>query len=157
VSVGLFRQPSEHRRGKVFSGRVSATGDRSTDGCLCRRRVRLPYASRSECGTGGVTRDCSLIAGRTTFLFRGRKGEIVGVWGTGLFSDDLACDIRDHYRELLEDGIEDGEATRRVLEKFQAYFDEPEGIALLAFAVTQAKLGRLDPDIRQRALAVLDR
>lgn len=80
----------------------------------------------------------------------------MGVWGTSLFSDDLACDLRDHYRELLEDGIEDGAATRTILEKFRAYLEEPDGIALLAFAVTQSKLGRLDPDIRDRALAVLD-
>jgi hypothetical protein len=81
----------------------------------------------------------------------------VGVWGTGLFSDDLACDVRDQYRELLEDGVEDGEATRVVLEKFAAYFEERNGIAWLALAVTQSKIGRLDPDIRNRALAVLDR
>jgi len=68
----------------------------------------------------------------------------------------LACDIRDHYRELLEDRIEDGAATRLILEKFRAYLEESEGIALLAFAVTQSKLGRLDPEIRERALAVLD-
>lgn len=80
----------------------------------------------------------------------------MGVWGTSLFSDDLACDIRDHYRELLEDGVEDDDATRRVLGKFRAYFDESEGIALLALAVTQSKLGRLNPDIRDRALSVLD-
>ena len=80
----------------------------------------------------------------------------MGVWGTSLFSDDLACDIRDHYRELLEDGVEDSAAMRLIFEKFRAYLEEPEGIALLAFAVTQSKLGRLDPDIRDRALAVLD-
>jgi hypothetical protein len=43
-----------------------------------------------------------------------------------------------------------------ILEKFRAYLEESEGIALLAFAVTQSKLGRLDPHIRNRALAVLD-
>ncbi len=80
----------------------------------------------------------------------------MGVWGTDLFSDDLACDIRDHYRELLENGIEDGAATRLILEKFGAYLEESEGIALLAFAITQSKLGRLDPDIRDRALVVLE-
>jgi hypothetical protein len=80
----------------------------------------------------------------------------MGVWGTGLFSDDVACDIRDHYRELLEDGMEDGAATKMILEKFRAYLEESEGIALLAFAVTQSKLGRLEPHIRDRALAVLD-
>jgi hypothetical protein len=81
----------------------------------------------------------------------------VGVWGTGLFSDDVACDVRDHYRELLEDGVEDGAAARLTVEKFGAYLEESDGVALLAFAVTQSKLGRLDPDIRDRALAVLDR
>ena len=80
----------------------------------------------------------------------------MGVWGTSLFADDIACDIRDHYRELLEDGAEDSAAMRLVLEKFGAYFEESDGIALLAFAVTQSKLGRLDADIRDRALAVLD-
>ena len=53
----------------------------------------------------------------------------MGVWGTDLFSDDLACDIRDHYRELLEDGVEDGVATRLILERFRAYLEESEGIA----------------------------
>ena len=81
----------------------------------------------------------------------------MGVWGTGLFSDDEACDVRDHYRELLEDGVEDAAATRLTVEKFRAYLEESGGVALLAFAVTQSKLGRLDPDIRDRALAILDR
>ena len=81
----------------------------------------------------------------------------MGVWGIALFSDDAACDVRDHYRELLEDGVEDGAATQLTVEKFRAYFEESDGIALLAFAVTQSKLGRLDPDIRDRALAVIDR
>ena len=74
----------------------------------------------------------------------------MGVWGTSLFADDMACDIRDHYRELLEDGAEDNAATRLVFEKFGAYLEESDGIALLAFAVTQSKLGRLDADIRPR-------
>ena len=81
----------------------------------------------------------------------------MGVWGTGLFSDDEACDVRAHYRELLEDGVEDAAATRLTVEKFRAYLEESDGVALVAFAVTQSKLGRLDPDIRDRALAVLDR
>lgn len=81
----------------------------------------------------------------------------MGVWGTSLFSDDLACDVRDHYRELLEDGVDDTDATRLTREKFHAYFEESEGIALLALAVTQSNVGRLDADIRDQALAILDR
>jgi hypothetical protein len=68
----------------------------------------------------------------------------------------VACDIRDHYRQLLEDGAEDREATRLTLEKFQAHLAEADSIVLIAFAVTQSKLGRLEPDVRDRALAVID-
>jgi hypothetical protein len=81
----------------------------------------------------------------------------LGVWGPSLFSDDVACDVRDCYRQLLEDGVEDGAATEQTVEKFHSYLEESDGVALLALAVTQSKLGRLDPDIRDRALAVLDR
>jgi hypothetical protein len=80
----------------------------------------------------------------------------LGVWGTALFSDDVACDIRDHYRELLEDGAEDGAATRLTLEKFERYLEGPESIALIAFALTQSTLGRLEADVRARALAIID-
>jgi len=82
----------------------------------------------------------------------------MGTWGTGLFSSDTACDIRDSYRERIEDGVEDAEATRLTVEEFRSYLDDPEeGPALLlALAVTQSKIGRLDPAIRDRALAALD-
>ena len=79
----------------------------------------------------------------------------MGTWGTGLFSDDVACDIRDHYRQLLEDGVDDGAATRQTLEKFEPYLVEPDGVALVAFAVTQSKVGRLEPGVRDRALAII--
>src|SRR3954469_1632298 len=81
----------------------------------------------------------------------------MGTWGTGLFADDTACDIRDEYRELLEDGVEDGEATRLTIENFRAYFDETDGIAVLALAATQSSLGRLDDAIREQALAAIER
>jgi hypothetical protein len=78
----------------------------------------------------------------------------LGAWGTALFSDDAACDIRDHYRGLLEDGVEDSAATRLTLENFEQYLED--SIALIALAVTQSKLGRLEPDVRDRALAIID-
>ncbi len=85
------------------------------------------------------------------------REKAMGTWGMGLFMDDTACDVRDHYRDLLEDQVEDEEAMRLTIEKFRAYIDEPDGIALLALAITQSRLGRLDPEIRSRALAALDR
>lgn len=83
----------------------------------------------------------------------------MGVWDTALFSSDLACDIRDNYRELIEDGVDDTEATRQTTAKYQHLLDDPEDgpAAILALAVTQSKIGRLDPVIRDMALAVIDR
>jgi hypothetical protein len=78
------------------------------------------------------------------------------VWGTGLFSDDETCDIRGYYRQLLEDSVDDSAATRLTLEKFERYLEEPDGVALIALAVTQSTLGRLEPDVRDRALAIID-
>ncbi len=82
----------------------------------------------------------------------------MGTWGTGLFSSDMARDIRDFYRERIEDGIEDAEATRQTLEKFGSYLDDPEEspVLLVALAVTQSKIGRLDPAVGSRALAAID-
>src|SRR5258706_8568008 len=82
----------------------------------------------------------------------------MGTWGTALFSNDTARDIRDHYRELIEDGVDDAEATRLTLEKFQAYFDDSEvaAVCIIALALTQSKIGRLDQVVRDRALAAID-
>jgi hypothetical protein len=91
-----------------------------------------------------------------------------------LFSDDLACDLRDEYRNLLEDGLPDEAAMRRVVD---GYTDTGTGtgtntdtdtgtgtgtdtheaaVIWLALAVTQSRLGRLDPTVCSRALDVID-
>ena len=82
----------------------------------------------------------------------------MGVSGAALFSNDLACDIRDHYRELIEDGVDDTDATRQTVAKYQESLDDPEDgtCAILALAVTQSKIGRLDPAIQERALAAIE-
>jgi hypothetical protein len=83
----------------------------------------------------------------------------MGTWGTGLFSSDMARDIRDFYRELVEDGVEDADAHRLTVERFRSDLDDPEEgtVLLIALAVTQSTIGRLDPAIRDRALAAIDR
>ncbi len=83
----------------------------------------------------------------------------MGAWGPGLFSDDLALDVRGDYRELIEDGVDDEEAGRRILEKYVESSDDPdEGPTFwLALAFTQSKLGRLDSRVKDRALAIIER
>lgn len=82
----------------------------------------------------------------------------MGTRGPGLFDDDTALDIRGVYRDQIEDGVDDAEALRSTLEKYRSYFEDPEcgAVYILALAVTQSKIGRLDPGMRERALAALD-
>ncbi len=91
-------------------------------------------------------------------LFQHAKLLSMGASGTGIFANDTACDVRDHYRELIEDGVDDAEATRKIIDKYQKWFDDAESgtAALVGFAVTQSKIGRLDPYVRDRAIAVID-
>ncbi|HEY5050366.1 MAG TPA: DUF4259 domain-containing protein [Acidothermaceae bacterium] len=80
----------------------------------------------------------------------------MGAWGPGIFSDDTASDIRGEYRELLEDQVPDGEATRRVIEAYGHLDADEEHVLWLALAATQASLGRLDDEVRARAIDVID-
>jgi hypothetical protein len=82
----------------------------------------------------------------------------VGAWGPALFSDDLACDVRGDYRQLLEDGVDDDIALSRTLARHSESLIDPEDgpVVILALAMTASKLGRLTPELRDRALALLD-
>ena len=78
----------------------------------------------------------------------------MGTWGTGIFQDDVALDIKDSYTERVRKG-EDGErVTADLIAEYQSEFDEPDTKAVfwLALADTQWKLGRLEPEVKERAL-----
>jgi hypothetical protein len=82
----------------------------------------------------------------------------MGAWGSAIFSDDTACDVRDYFRELLEDGYEGDEATRLVLDRFKDLpHDSDDGAVFwLALAATQWRFGRLHDDVKTRAIEIID-
>lgn len=82
----------------------------------------------------------------------------MGAWGTGLWSDDTACDVRATYREALEDGLSDEDATGKVVTEFapDLAYEDAAPVVWLALAVSQHERGRLTADVRARALAVID-
>ncbi|MDO7869562.1 hypothetical protein [Nocardioides jiangxiensis] len=80
----------------------------------------------------------------------------MGAWGPAIFSDDTACDIRGDYRELLEDQVPDDEATRRTIEGYAHLGEDEKHVLWLALAAAQSGLGRLDDDVKARALEVID-
>jgi hypothetical protein len=83
----------------------------------------------------------------------------MGVWGTAIFSDDNASDIREEYRTLLGDGLNGPEATDRLIQEWQPSIGRDPDLAAvfwLALAVTQWKCGRLEERVKREAIQVID-
>ena len=82
----------------------------------------------------------------------------MGVWGTDIFSDDTACEIRDTYRDLLGEGWTGEAAKARIVKEFSDLIGDPaeSGVIWLALAAVQWKHGLLDEDTLGRALEVID-
>ena len=82
----------------------------------------------------------------------------MGAWGTAIFSEDSASDVRDEWREAILDGLSPEDATQRLLETFDDHLEEAdtERLFWMALAAAQMETGRLLPDVCDRALAIID-
>ncbi|MBL8215442.1 MAG: hypothetical protein JNK87_32275 [Bryobacterales bacterium] len=81
----------------------------------------------------------------------------MGAWGVGIFDDDVACEIRELYRDLLGDGYAPDQVRDAILQHWSAFLEDVNAgpVIVLALALTQWKLGRLDDGMRERALSVI--
>lgn len=81
----------------------------------------------------------------------------MGTWGTGIFSNDTASDIRDEYQMYLQLQMSDEDAEQLVLEAYKDYLGtEDEPIFWIALAACQWKKGRLSPRVKAAALQAID-
>ncbi len=74
----------------------------------------------------------------------------MGTWGTGLFSDDIACDVRESYEGFVGDGHAGPEATDALLSEYGAQVEDPDAgpTFWLALAATQWRCGRLERRVK---------
>ncbi len=80
----------------------------------------------------------------------------MGAWGTGIFSDDNASDLREEYRDLIGDGVPGPEATDRLIAQWSPRGDpDLEPVFWLALALTQWTCGRLEQRVKDEALRVI--
>jgi hypothetical protein len=82
----------------------------------------------------------------------------MGTWGTALFSDDTAADVRDDFRDCIGDGLSVDDATARLKTEFLAGVDDDDEDAhvfWLALAVSQWNLGRIHEPTRRKALEII--
>lgn len=78
----------------------------------------------------------------------------MGAWGTTLYSNDLACDVRGDYVDKLKRGKTNDEATRELIDKNRDILGDTEEEPLFWFALadTQWNYGRLLPEVKEKAL-----
>ncbi|MFM9995870.1 MAG: hypothetical protein ACKVU4_08720 [Phycisphaerales bacterium] len=82
----------------------------------------------------------------------------MGAWGPGLFSDDIACDVREDWKVLYA-GLSPSQAvTAEILEKWQAILDDEDigSVVWLALAAMQWRYGCLSAEVHQRAVDIID-
>jgi hypothetical protein len=82
----------------------------------------------------------------------------MGAWGTGIFQDDTACDLRDDYKDYLGDGLTGPEATARILAEYKSSLADPydASVIWLALAAVQWRTGRLEPETLEQAIRQID-
>ena len=82
----------------------------------------------------------------------------MGASGTAIFSDDVACDVRDAYRDLLVEGHSGQQATKELIAEFAHEIkDHDDGpIFWLTLAKLQWDYGRLEERVKAKALKLID-
>jgi len=82
----------------------------------------------------------------------------MGTWGTALFSDDLADDLRGEFRDLIGEGFWTTAAINRLKTEYKSSLHDADEAPVfwLALAATGWQLGRLDEEVRDNALRVIE-
>lgn len=82
----------------------------------------------------------------------------MGTWGVGLYQDDVACDTKDDYLDLLRIGKSNIEATSLLIDNNSDFINDDEDgpIFWLALADTQWRYGRLLPKVKEEAMRCIN-
>ncbi len=82
----------------------------------------------------------------------------MGTWGTSLYANDCTCDVRDTYLGFLQNHINNQEAYEKTIEQCKEYLgDMEEPFLWYALAETQWCVGRLMPEVKEKALAWIEK
>lgn len=82
----------------------------------------------------------------------------MGTWGTELFSDDVAYDVKEYYMNCLREQMSAKEAEDAVTRYFDEYLSNTDDgpIVILALADTAWHVGRLSDDLKKAAINIID-
>ena len=82
----------------------------------------------------------------------------MGAWGTSLYANDSACDVRGDYVDKLRRGKSNEEALQEILEANRDSIGDEDEEALLWYALADTlwNYGRLVPFVKEKALYFLE-
>jgi hypothetical protein len=82
----------------------------------------------------------------------------MGTWGTGIFDDDLALDLRGEFEDLTAGGSTPGQAADRILRDYEDDLEDmDEGpVILVALASLLLDAGVTDHPLYERARTALE-
>lgn len=81
----------------------------------------------------------------------------MGTWGTGLFENDTARDVRGDFCDFIADGSSPAEASRWIIDQWDPDDNLDEGpVVWLTLAALQSRVGWLSQRVKKRALRIIN-
>lgn len=82
----------------------------------------------------------------------------MGTWGTGIFNDDLALDVKEDYNTMLHYFDDDNEILEIMKKRYSETFKLEDELSVFwyALAYSQWQKGRLDDETKSQALYYID-
>lgn len=82
----------------------------------------------------------------------------MGIWGPGLYQNDIAEDVRFYYRDQLHRGKDSLQITQELLESYKDAIADTDDNPNFWFALADVQwdMGRLLPAVKEQALACLE-
>lgn len=82
----------------------------------------------------------------------------MGAWGTGVFEDDVAADVRGEWEDAIESGSSVPDATAALIDGLGADFipDQDDGpVFWIALAALQLEAAEITPEVAARAVEAI--
>lgn len=81
----------------------------------------------------------------------------MGTWGTDIFDDDFALDVKGDYEDILNSGLSHEVATKTLIDRYQEALEDSEesSVFWLTLAAIQLEHNALIKDVKTNALDVI--
>ena len=82
----------------------------------------------------------------------------MGTWGTKLYDDDVACDIKEDYKNYLSIGMENSKIIKQLMNDYKEELNDDRDYKTfwLVIADLSHSYGKLTEDVKKKAIEIID-